>query len=1197
MTRAKEPPTREFTARVLLYSRSPEDTSVLRELLAGMAAEGVVCADVQDLGHRLVQEDVDAVILTEWTLTEAVLPLLAQARQDQPSWSDLPILFVAGDGSGSPRAAQVMQELPNVLILERPLRSATLTSVLKMALRMRDRQRQVHALLDEQERTAQALHAQTDERAAVNEQLLTEREELRRQSDEIQQQSLELRQLKEQTERTAHAMEGLARLVEENPDPALRVKPDGRIQYGNPASLELRQRWNRGDKDRVPPAVQRMVSEAYAQVKVIRREVVFGERAYLVTAAAAPDLAHSINLFVSDITERKQAEEALRESHARLKKVLEIRTVGVMFWDLQSGRLLDANDTFFALMGYRRRDLETGELTWQKLTPPEYREVSTEAVRQCLATGRFGPFEKEYLRQDGTRQWFVFAGSLLDSTTAVEFCVDISARKRVEKSLRESEERLHLALEAARMGVWQWEVGTPQVAWSAEIYGLLGYDPGQVTPTHEAFRRRIHPEDLPRWEQAMREALERCEDYSCEFRVVWADGSVHWMEARGQYTYTGDQHAGKTVWIRGILSDIEQRKHAEEALHASEQRYRKLFEANLAGVYVTKLDGTILDFNDAMRRMLGYDSRAEVFAHRSTDFFADPAFRNELLRLLHRDGVVPAREAVLRRKDGSLLYALGAGALLRDEQTGEPYIQGVALDITDRKQAEEALRESEQRLHSHMENSPLAVVEWDKDFVVTRWAGEAEKMFGWTAAETVGKSIRALNMVHPDDAPVVARVMERLTDGVSRHVVSENRNVTRTGTVRHCVWYNSVLLDTGGKMSSVLSLVQDVTEQKQAQEALREWNATLEGRVAQRTDALKQRTRQLQKLAREVSEAEERERERLAHILHDDLQQELAAAKFHLSLVRSRIQQDPSVQEITLQVDGMLKDAIAKSRSLSHELSPAALRQDDFGAVLSWLADEMQDKHGLTVRVQGQARVPSDPIKAILYRTAQELLFNAVKHAQVHEARVRVRPCGGYVVLVVSDRGRGFSPESLRETAGFGLLSIRERIELLGGRMKIRSVPGRGSTFFVAVPNEAEAPDIVGVGPRAYPTQGGHGGPPLRVVLADDHDVVRQGLAALLGEEETIEVVGEAANGREAVDLAERLRPDVVVMDVSMPVMDGAEATRTIKRERPGTRIVSLSMREEPESRERMRAAGAETYVLKTAPYPELLAAIRGVDE
>ena len=143
-----------------------------------------------------------------------------------------------------------------------------------------------------------------------------------------------------------------------------------------------------------------------------------------------------IVIFTEDITEHKRAEEALRENHARLKKVLEVETVGVMFWDLTSGRLVEANDTFLNLMGYSRSDVETCELTWQKFTPPEYLEVSRAELRKFAASGRVGPYEKEYFRKDGTRQWLLFAGSSLGGNSCVEFCVDISDRKAAEQEIR-----------------------------------------------------------------------------------------------------------------------------------------------------------------------------------------------------------------------------------------------------------------------------------------------------------------------------------------------------------------------------------------------------------------------------------------------------------------------------------------------------------------------------------------------------------------------------------------------------------------------------------------------------------------------------------------------------------------------------------------------------------------------------------------
>jgi signal transduction histidine kinase len=249
-----------------------------------------------------------------------------------------------------------------------------------------------------------------------------------------------------------------------------------------------------------------------------------------------------------------------------------------------------------------------------------------------------------------------------------------------------------------------------------------------------------------------------------------------------------------------------------------------------------------------------------------------------------------------------------------------------------------------------------------------------------------------------------------------------------------------ILVFHGRRM--VLAIIRDITER---QKEIRE---------------LKHRAGRLQKLTFELLQAADRERKRLAEVLHDDLQQTLAAATFQLGRLTSRVRSEAQLQEIVAQVQQMLKDAIEKARSLSHELGPVLLARGGLDETFEWLARQMEQRHGLAVHVETRGRVDSssEPVRTFLYRAAQEILFNVVKHAQVSEARLRLQRVRNQIWLTISDKGQGFDPRSLARTAGFGLLSVRERAELLGGRMRIRSTMGRGSTFLITIPDTGRSP-------------------------------------------------------------------------------------------------------------------------------------------
>ncbi len=688
--------------------------------------------------------------------------------------------------------------------------------------------------------------------------------------------------------------------------------------------------------------------------------------------------------------------------------------------------------------------------------------------------------------------------------------------------------------------------------------------------------------------------------------------------------------------LEASANSIHVLREHQQALEESEARFRTIFESSQDAVTIADDEGIYIQANPAVQTVFGLSPeqligrRASEFMTEDIDFptlwqhlLATGGFRAEL-PLFRADGqvryveayavanILPGRHlAVIRditeRKQAqeALLAANEQLQIQAEElrvQTEELRVANEELSAREEelRATNEALAESESQYHDLVQNANSAIIRWTRDGTVTFFNEYAQAFFGYREDEVIGRPVAFLL---PDrdsaeaDPKGLARDIVEHPDFYVNHV---NENVCRDGRRVWMAWTNRPIFDENGRVAEILAVGTDITKRKQAEDALRELNATLESKVAQRTRELEYRARQLQRLTLDLSDAEDRERRRIAEILHDDLQQILAAATFHLKLIRNRVKHDPSLQATSAQIDHMLKDAIDKSRALSHELSPAVLHHGDFTDTLIWLATQIQSKHGLFVHVDASGKVDlqSDALKTFLYKAAQELLFNVVKHARTDEARIRVRRRGRCICLSVSDQGRGFDPQELRQTTGFGLFSLRERVELLGGRMKIKSVRGGGSKFHIVVPDAEiirnEIPIEAVDSMKGTKRTRGESERRLRVLIADDHEIVREGLISLLSDEHSIQVVGQAANGREAVDLADRLRPDVVIMDVAMPLIEGDEATRQIKQHLPDTRVVALSMYEEEETRERMRRAGAEAYVLKTAPSEELLAAIRG---
>jgi CheY-like chemotaxis protein len=234
----------------------------------------------------------------------------------------------------------------------------------------------------------------------------------------------------------------------------------------------------------------------------------------------------------------------------------------------------------------------------------------------------------------------------------------------------------------------------------------------------------------------------------------------------------------------------------------------------------------------------------------------------------------------------------------------------------------------------------------------------------------------------------------------------------------------------------------------------------------------------------------------------------------------------------------------------------------------------------------------------LMFQSVRELLMNVVKHAGTSHAALTVGLAHGSLMITVQDRGRGFDPSTDPPTTDphFGLFSIRERMEAVGGEFTLTSVPGAGTTARLslaiqAIPQENRRSSARESHPPGSPDGTGQDDG-IRVLLVDDHPMVRQGLRAIVDQFAGMQVVGEAADGLEAVRLAQNLSPDVVIMDVNLPTMDGVEATQRITASLPMVVVIGVSVHNSPQVESAMRGAGAAAYLTKDAPPQELHQAI-----
>ena len=491
--------------------------------------------------------------------------------------------------------------------------------------------------------------------------------------------------------------------------------------------------------------------------------------------------------------------------------------------------------------------------------------------------------------------------------------------------------------------------------------------------------------------------------------------------------------------------------------------------------------------------------------------------------------------------------------------------------------------------------------------------------WGWEKVHHPGHVDRVLTKwrkSHATGEPWEDTFSLRGRDGVYRWFLSRAMPI-RDAEGRVTRWF--------GTSTDITELRETQTAFRQSEERLRSLSSQLEQLVEERTRELVQSQERLRLLARELNLAEQRERKRLAAELHDHLAQLLVLGCLKLGQVR-RVGLPAKAEEMVKESEEVLTQALDYSRTLMAELSPPVLQEHGLLAGLKWLGEQMR-RQGLLVQVEvvgASTLALTNDCAVLLFQSVRELLMNALKHAGCQKVVIRLQQDENRLGIEVRDDGIGFDLAAAAAAAGststalsskFGLFSIRERMTSLGGWFDMQSAPGGGTTATLVVPLSGAAasgselkvlssesgspePGVLSnqVGNSELKTQKSklhQQNAKIRVLLVDDHAMVRQGLRAMLESYADVEVVGEAWNGEEAVACVERLQPTIVVMDINMPTMNGFKATAQITSRFPGIIVIGLSVQAGGENEVAMRNAGASMLLTKEAAVEELYRAIR----
>jgi PAS domain S-box-containing protein len=862
-------------------------------------------------------------------------------------------------------------------------------------------------------------------------------------------------------------------------------------------------------------------------------------------------------LTARDVREQRETLEQLRRTEARLATILsttvngmmQIDTAGVVTYaNPAAGRILGVHRA--ELIGSNRRDAAWQAQRWdgQPIGDDDF------TFLKVLRNGQpVQDVERLIRRPDGTQVSVTLnAAPVLDARGVVVGVVvsltDVTAQRRAEQAVRDSEEKYRNLVETSHDLIWvldaQGRISFVNQNGARHFYGR---EPEEIIG--RPFTELLDPAEIARNERAFQHVRAHGSLFNFETVTRRKDGTRVYGSAN--FLVLRDER-GNFLGTTATALDITARKLAEEALRSSEQRYRLLVERNLAGFVRSTPDGRVLDCNEALARIFGFDSKEEFQQQNTFSFYFQPEERTELLRRLQEQGHLRNHEGRRRRRDGNPVWILESVSQLMDEQ-GEIVYEATIIDITERKEAEEALRASEAKYRALIENLEQCIFLKDRDLRFVAVNRPFAASLGQPEEAIVGRTDFDF---YPADLAEKYRNDDLGVLQEGRRLETEEENLA-AGRRRVVRVIKTPVRNGDGHVEGVLGIFWDVSEQRALEAQLRQ---------AQKMEGIGQ----------------------LAGGIAHDFNNLLQAVLGNVSLALSGMPvSDPNrslivaAEKATLRASDLVRKLLGFSRQTLLHLQPLQLNN-----VVAETLEILRRSVDPQIHVEfqpapGLGMVQADPSQ--IGQVILNLCINArdampqggrltLSTANVlmteEQARRHVGArSGAGVCLRVEDTGHGMTPDvqarifepffTTKEAGkgtGLGLAMVFGIVQQHQGWIDCASEPGRGTTFTIWLPRH-EGPVASAPGPAKVSPNRGHE----TILFVEDEPVVRMVGRTIL--ERFGYNVLLAEDGRDAVEVYQRegRRIDLVILDLTMPRLSGREALPELMKLDPQVRVIFSS--------------------------------------